>query len=488
MRMRNGLKVGSRGFALVGTLLMMLMLSSMAVGIAYVASTDARLGQTDLSNTVAYYAAEAAMEKMVTDLNARYGAIQAPTVDDLEVLGDPSYEPTIPNITYSEFAYDIPNTDGIPNVEVRNISTGPNEALVAFMNPMILDVTAVSTGGGEVKMRREIEVARIPVFQFGIFSDLDLSYVPGPAFSFGGRVHTNGNLFLAASSSGGLSFGARVTAAGEVVRAQLANGVSTSGTYSGPVDIVTTPGNDRDLQEDEGSVTAGPGSGANGSWPNLSMTTYSGNVRNGLTGARPLELPFVTETVGPIEIIKRPEAGEDPDSLVAADRLYNKAQIRVLLSDSATNLPGGAVDSDNVELDNTGTYANGVPVGVTLPDCPADCTYFATAQTATDADFRVPPGEGATWPLIDGFLRVEIRLADGTYTAVTREWLELGFARGVPRPDSEAGVANAVHPNAILIFQMQADRDFDGNVTDGNESSTVTGTGARFNWFPIKLL
>ncbi len=487
MRIRNGLNRGSKGFALIGTLLMLLMLSSMAVGIAYVASTEARLGQTDRSNTVAYYAAEAAMEKMVTDLNARYGSIQAPTVADLQVLGDPSYEPTIPNVTYSEFAYDIPNSGGVPVVEVRNISTGPNEGLVAFMNPMTLDVTAVSAGGGEVKMSREIQVARIPVFQFGIFSDMDLSYVPGPAFSFGGRVHTNGNLFLAATSGGGLTFDARITASLEVIRAQLANGVSTGGTYSGPVSIVTTPGNYRDLQENEGSVTGGPGSGANSSWTTLSMTTYAGNVRNGLTGAQPLELPFVTQTVGPIEIIRRPVAGEDPNSLVAADRLHNKAQIRVLLSDSAANLPGGAGSSENVQLANVGTYATGVPVGVALTDCPAACTYFATAQTSTDSDFRVPPGAGATWPLIDGFLRVEVRLADGTYTAVTREWLELGFARGIPRPDSETAQTNTVHPDAILIFQMQADRDMDGNVTDGNESATVVGTGARFNWFPINL-
>ena len=160
--------------------------------------------------------------------------------------------------------------------------------------------------------------------------------------------------------------------------------------------------------------------------------------------------------------------------------LFSHLRVRTALP-IRESIPDRLLDSDNVELDNTGTYATGVPVGVTLADCPASCTYFATAQTSTDSDFLVPPGEGATWPLIDGFLRVEVRLADGTYTAVTREWLELGFARSIPRPDSETGQANTVHPNAILNFQMQADRDMDGNVTDGNESSTVTGAGARFN-------
>ena len=35
------------------------------------------------------------------------------------------------------------------------------------------------------------------MFQFGIFSDNDLSFFAGPSFNFGGRVHTNQNLYLA---------------------------------------------------------------------------------------------------------------------------------------------------------------------------------------------------------------------------------------------------------------------------------------------------
>ena len=46
-------------------------------------------------------------------------------------------------------------------------------------------------------MTRDVEVAQIPVFQFGVFSDSDLSYFAGPNFDFGGRVHTNGDLYLA---------------------------------------------------------------------------------------------------------------------------------------------------------------------------------------------------------------------------------------------------------------------------------------------------
>ena len=53
------------------------------------------------------------------------------------------------------------------------------------------------TTGAQAHITRDVEVAQIPVFQFGVFSDSDLSYFAGPDFDFGGRVHTNGDLYLA---------------------------------------------------------------------------------------------------------------------------------------------------------------------------------------------------------------------------------------------------------------------------------------------------
>ena len=64
-----------------------------------------------------------------------------------------------------------------------------------------LDAVARTTAGGEAHLTRKIESVAIPVFQFGTFSDVDLSFFAGPNFNFGGRVHTNGNLFLAAQAA-----------------------------------------------------------------------------------------------------------------------------------------------------------------------------------------------------------------------------------------------------------------------------------------------
>ena len=175
-----------------------------------------------------------------------------------------------------------------------------------------------------------------------------------------------------------------------------------------------------------------------------------------------------------------------------------------LLSDDPAELPGGAGDAQNVRLANVGTYASGVPVPGAANTYFAEGRYYSTSDfgcTKVDTDWvpsTTPAALGCTsWPLIDGYLRVEARQSSGSYTAVTQEWLQLGFARGVAVPNSETGTANAVHPNAILILQQHADRNGDGDLADGvlnvggtyyaAESNTIIGTGAVNNWIPINL-
>src|SRR5205085_603903 len=123
--------------------------------------------------------------------------------------------------------------------------------------------------------------------QFGIFSDSDVSFFAGPDFTFNGRVHTNGNLFLAQFPLATLQLQKKVTAVGDVIRQQLSNTWPTSGSFppvSGTVSMMQTPGTYRNLALTEGSVVSGPGSAVNNgppSWQTLSLTTYNGNILNG---------------------------------------------------------------------------------------------------------------------------------------------------------------------------------------------------------------
>ena len=53
--------------------------------------------------------------------------------------------------------------------------------MYAQILPIDLAVTAQRPLGDQVRMLRTVEVALIPVFQFGVFSDSDLSFFSSPA-------------------------------------------------------------------------------------------------------------------------------------------------------------------------------------------------------------------------------------------------------------------------------------------------------------------
>lgn len=557
-----------KGVALIAVLLLLVLLSAVAVALVYKVNHEQHLQRTDMANTLAYYGGEAAMEKMMADLSNLYAQKAAPTNCDISALEALAPSQMVMGVTYPEYIFNVPpnaaGCNALPST-VQTISSGPNEGLQAQIVPLNLQVTADRFGVEEARLIRRVEVAEIPVFQFGVFSETDLSYFPGPSFDFGGRVHTNGNLFLAEGGGQTLTFHSKIRAAGDVVRDQLANGDDTQAQgRTGRVMIPSAPSGcdgaqpackDLTVNPNWGSSIGGPtptygGSGSsNPNWKTISPTTYAGMILSGSTGVKKLTLPFVQPNVGPIEIIRRPRAGEAPTSSLGESRLYNQAQIRVLISDDPAELPGGAGDPGNIRLANVKTsagapdYSAGVPVpGISNP---AGNTYFAEAQniTATDKNGvvthpagpggelnwsnipQIPPPAEATaipknaplltpktvvtagptttvtqpWNLLDGYLRVEYRNGAGAYVPITKEWLEIGFARQNVPPSSSAGISNTVHPNAILILQQQADRNGNGvidagellpdagtnNITGG--PNTITGQLTRNNWYPVNM-
>ncbi len=511
---------GQRGVALISALLLLMLMSALAVAVLIKVNTEQRLQKTDTGNNLAYYGAEAGMEKLTADLGTLYTQNGAPSWCDLIGLESGFPSSAAVGVTYPQYRITSPllsdppgrpSTCTAPDSHNQTISQGPNAGLIAQIVPLKLSVTADRPGGEEVAMVRQVEVALIPVFQFGVFSESDLSFFPGPPFDFNGRVQTNGNLFLA--SQGPLTFHTVIRAAKDVVRDQIANGAGTVAQgRTSPVYIPTAPNgcpdaatSCRDLTvtpTNEGSSIGGPsttygGTGtANGNWVGLSKTTYNSMILSGSTGVKPLTLSFVQSGVKAIDILRRPLAGETPTTALGESRMYNQAQIRVLLSDDPAELPGGSGDANNIRLANVAPYAGGVPVAG------ASNTYFAEGTTAGpggETHWVAPTAEptltpaGAplmsppTWNLLDGYLRVEIRRSDGSYIPVTREWLELGFARGMAPP--KAGSPNPVHPNAILILQQYADRNHDGSTAGlvNPGTGTIIGTATRNNWYPINF-
>ena len=333
-----------RGSALLSTLLIMMLMSAMLVGFLAVVMGDQRAGQSNRDQTTAYAAAHAGLEQLTADLGEMFATSFRPT--SAQVNGLVASPPDLgAGVTYAtpggvngtgyRISFDDANNDGFPDTEptARDIQSGPYFGLKGIVTPYRIEVTAATGTRGEVRMRREMQTVLIPAFQFGIYSENDLSFFAGPDFDFGGRVHTNSNLFLAEGNGRVLSLRDRITAVGEVVRTNLSNGWPTSNNYTGTVRIATavtsatlTDANSVAMSTSQGSWLAGapqlppvpepgviPAPGSNEpTWTDFSTTNTvskpgtNGNLKNARTGARPLVLPLVQMGASPIDLIRRP--------------------------------------------------------------------------------------------------------------------------------------------------------------------------------------
>ncbi|MGH9698229.1 MAG: pilus assembly PilX N-terminal domain-containing protein [Candidatus Acidiferrales bacterium] len=482
-----------KGIALVTALLVLMLVSSIIVSIAWLVMTDQKLGGNNSDHEVAFYGAEAGMEAITSQLAAKFDANYALSGADITTI-----QATPPNDMPVQFlnpdgtnGYDITypvDKLGNPAAANHTIVSGPYAGLVGLLTPYTLTVTARTPQGSEVKLTRLVQTAAIPVFQFGIFSDTDLSFFAGPDFDFGGRVHTNGNLWLA-ENGGTLTLEDKVTAAGEVIRTNLQNGQSTTGSYNTTVNITTNPGSGSyaSLTTSQGSTSASStswvGNIATSYWagfPTLVSGTYHGDIGARETGVSPLNLGIATPSIGgqAIDLIRLPlpgESGTNPAKL--AERYYSQASVRILLADygpsgtctdsSITTLPmispGVPVDLAKLAWDTNAPAGNanntlpysvgpvtGNPTTGLVAVGPATGVYPLPVSGATNnVTYSNGYWQKQYYPVITGCLKVDYQTtAGGAFLDITWPVLNQGFTgRNIDPDDGTNGVVFVVSPS-----------------------------------------
>jgi Tfp pilus assembly protein PilX len=524
-------KNSSKGFTLIAALLIMVMLSGVAAGLLFMVTNEARMGGNDMESNLAFYGAESGMEKLTSDLSSLYSQYQVPTNTQIQNLTTaPPTAAMVPNMGFTETITYPLNSSGEPVSSWNTVSSGSNQGLYAELIPMTLQVIANRPAGAEINITRNIEVALIPVFQFGVFCGYDCSYFAGPNFAFGGRVHTNQNLFLASGAN--LVFNDKISAYQQIVMDELENGHLTSVGYGGTVYVpkasggcalspipptgepncVALPGAGTipgDASWSGGYPTVGGGTNVN--FPSISSGTLNGFLTNSLTGAKNMQLPFVQNScvsnpppcTDPISIIRKPQVGESTTSALGTSRLYNKAQIRILIADNIADLHpergAGTLDAQDYQFPTAAATSIALTTGAT--------EYFGWATPGvgtlgnngwvnpyTDSGLQNWTATG--FPLIGEltsnpttvaqmnsaatggpWIRVEYNNGAG-WVGVTSEWLGLGFGRIFNNPPTTPG-SNAVDPNAILILQQL--RPTLGAATGHG------GVATAGNWWPINL-
>jgi len=520
------------GIALITTLLLLLLMSAMVVGFMLLVTEGQRLSGMNNEQSRAFYGAESGMEKLTADLGSLFATTYAPAakqVDDLAtrppVLPSStgvSYVDVLGNSTYS-IAYPK-DGNGNPLSQFAQIRSGSSafQGMSALETTYTLTVAARTATGGEAKLVRTTQTVGIPLFQFGIFSDTDLSFFPGPNFDFGGRVHTNGNLFLDSGGPAGatptqsypptiqLWLRSPVTASKEILRDCLSNSnpESAAGRHPGSVEI-TNGGSLQALGFRQGSLNSCLGSGANSSWGSIS-DSFNGNLRSGV---KPLDLTIVLLGNGgskPVDMIRRPVAGEQTANPgVLGERYFSQASLRVLLSDNASDITG-------LDCVSSGAPFNLADLAVPVAIWPASATALKTAMTAAGTTLLPLAASGAAgttvaagynsndgyWqpintPIITGFIKIDAQTSYGSpcgsYTDVTKEILSLGYAGrnlnpvsltppqlpGLPGAQIAPSACLDPHPNAVI--RLERVRDNPSNYASATGPCGVTATLAPQN-------
>jgi hypothetical protein len=492
--------------------MVMMLISVLMVGFVTAIIADQRASGLDRDQTQAYAAAHAGLEQLTSDLSQLFVTDFSPNKDQLTgSSGLTSHAPVLTGFKFIEpggndgSGYAItflPDAQGNPRpedpVNGTTISAGPYQGFRGIITPYDLTVTARSNlGGAEVRMRRTLQTVAIPVFQFGMFSETDLAFHSGEAFIMGGRVHTNGNLFLANGNGATLTIADRITAFREIVRTHLPNGLAITNGYGGTVKVPTAiksnPVNNvyRSLASNEGSLQGDIGSAQNEpKWTQLSIGTYVSNIRNGRTGARRLDLPLVADLnddgepdARPIDLIRRPATSNEDvaNEFVYKQRYFAQASLRILLSDTKTaitSLPTVTGATDPVELFGPLTQDEVLDYGATPPDAMRSPlgNYELPGLVPVAPNYlpaTVTKG-GHNEPVLGGYIKIEMQRQNGTWTDVTREILGLGVSgrnlanrntaiasRWNTAPTSTNDTCPEPHPNAVIRLQRVRDIPMD---------------------------
>ncbi len=361
-----GKRDSERGSALVIALFVLALVSAFVALALARSSAEAIAVGNETGEGRTFYAAQGSLEVMTRNFNKVFEVKLNPTTADLDSIRNAGV-PALPDYTFQQ---ELDQTSNRVNVV---LSGGPYSGLYAIRDTWRLRTTATDTRGIQVRLTRNILNSRIPIFQFGVFFDDDLELYRPPRFSFGGRVHTNGNFFISPGTEG-VYFNSRVTASGQIVTQSWRNWY-TGDSANNQTWIKNASGVDKQFLPTFGSVlntTAGaadnvfagtdlPPSRINSAFQ-TQTSIFDGNVQATTSKLRlPLKVGYPTDLV---EMVRRGKkandgnggdlytdstgtlapvpAAQQDDDILRPERYANKTGIRISLADSKAKLPGCA--------------------------------------------------------------------------------------------------------------------------------------------------
>ncbi|MBX7174133.1 MAG: hypothetical protein K1X72_24385 [Pyrinomonadaceae bacterium] len=442
-----------KGSALVIALLVLILLMAFTALAISRTTTEILVTGNDISEGKAYAASEASLENMTRDFVDIFERKLIPNDNDIQAIKNK------PVPGFEKFSF-VNNVNKTSENAATILTGGSYSGLYALRDSWEVESYATETNTDvKVQLKRRFYSDRIPIFQFGAFYEDDLELNRPPFFTFGGRVHTNGNLFISAQPRNwgqGIYFNSKVTAVGEVVNDIWKPGTGTNFTAGvddqSNVFVNDASGNPQELLTGQGSVNCQTPSGTNvfASKPNLpncsanpdwntQKTIFQGNLDNKVSK---LSLPLSKLNIDMVELIRRGKNVGDmanvggsltavtmstqDDSTVSKERFANKPGLRISLSDAQNKLPGCA------------NVATGTSCGVRL-DAPLGSSSIGYQPLAMTDGYQATALNATRMAITGREVWIKVEMVNYDYNAdlpitndVTQDILSLGVTEPAP--------------------------------------------------------
>jgi hypothetical protein len=298
-----------RGYILLMVLILVGVSLMSLAGIYMYASTNSKLSQRANDYYSALGGAEAATEKVLAQATLdfrNYGAgylmqqldtyrQTIPTTNELSAWKAFTFMDLSGANNRTDVQY-IPSSDFVPLGGTYGQLKAFKDRLRILSN--VRTVASVNPVVGSVY--QDIELTKIPIFQWAIFYNVTLEFTPQPPMTVYGPVHCNTNIYM--NPAGPLTFMNDVTSAGTIVAGAIAIGplnVSLGGTV-----------------------------------------TYNGRHDSGVSV---MNLPIGTNSTPAAvhQVVEFPPSGENYLSTLGQVRYYNQADMVMLVSNSTTTVKSG---------------------------------------------------------------------------------------------------------------------------------------------------
>src|SRR5581483_10352881 len=339
-------------------------------GVYGYARSNQKLNQRNNDYTLAVCAAEAATEKVLSQITTDFqsygdGYLQQ-HLDNYRAMVPTSSESSV----WTNFDFqDLAHQDN--HVEVQFTTLGGFAPVAGQYGPLqgwndrlriLSNARPLTSLDGVVgSVYQDINLTRIPIFQYAIFYNVLLEFTPLPPMVVTGPVHCNTNIYM--NPAGSLTFMDDVTSSGTIVMgpypvSQLNMSLGGSVTFNGAHD----------------------------------------------SGVSTMNLPIGTNNspAAVQQILMPPPNGESPQSSMGQQRFYNKADLVILVSNNTVVAESGLASS----------FAYTVPTNELSLFLKTNVSFYNKREAKTVQAVQLDVGKLVLWNATNQSIRPHLPMQD----------------------------------------------------------------------------